>query len=107
VSEDEIAALAAAGMGGLEVDHPDHDPATRAALRELAASLGLLVTGSSDFHGDHKEGLELGANTTDPQQLAALLDQVTGCPLLGHGSSADAANVFRDPRVPGVGPVDR
>ena len=102
LSEDEIVALADAGLAGLEVEHPDHDEADRARLHALAGRLGLLTTGSSDFHGAHKEGLELGANTTDPDQLDALLDQITGAPLLGAGAGANAVDPFRDPRVPGV-----
>ena len=35
-------------------------------MRALAAELGLLVTGSSDFHGTHKT-VQLGAFTTAPE----------------------------------------
>ena len=63
--EDAIGAFAAAGLDGLEVDHPDHDEATRGRLRVLAGDLGLLVTGSSDYHGSVKS-TGLGANITDP-----------------------------------------
>ncbi|HEU4425817.1 MAG TPA: PHP domain-containing protein [Pilimelia sp.] len=65
VPDDLIAALAADGLVGLEADHPDHSPAERAHVRGLAAELGLVVTGSSDFHGDHKP-VALGAHTTAP-----------------------------------------
>jgi 3',5'-nucleoside bisphosphate phosphatase len=47
-----IAPLAAAGLDALEAAHGDHDAATVARYRALAADLGLLVTGGSDFHGD-------------------------------------------------------
>jgi predicted metal-dependent phosphoesterase TrpH len=47
-----IAPLAAAGLDALEARHSDHDAATEARYRALAADLGLLVTGGSDFHGD-------------------------------------------------------
>ena len=60
-----IAALAAAGLAGLEVDHRDHDPAEREHLRGLAAALGLLTTGASDYHGTGKLN-RLGENLTDP-----------------------------------------
>ncbi|HVE91201.1 MAG TPA: PHP domain-containing protein [Actinomycetota bacterium] len=43
--------LAQAGLGGLEVDHPDHQPPEREKLRTLASELGLVVTGGSDCHG--------------------------------------------------------
>jgi predicted metal-dependent phosphoesterase TrpH len=61
------------GLAGLEVDHQDHDATTRAELREVASALGLLQTGSSDFHGEGKLDCPLGANTTDPEQFAQLL----------------------------------
>jgi predicted metal-dependent phosphoesterase TrpH len=46
-----IAPLAAASLDAIEADHSDHDAPTRAHYRALAARLGLLVTGGSDFHG--------------------------------------------------------
>ena len=63
VPDELIAELAAAGLAGLEADHEDHSPAERAHVRALAAELGLLVTGSSDFHGTHKT-VQLGAFST-------------------------------------------
>ncbi|MFI9270514.1 PHP domain-containing protein [Kitasatospora sp. NPDC052896] len=77
VSEQVIRDLAAAGLGGLEVDHVDHDEETRAALRGLAAELGLFTTGSSDYHGSRKT-VGLGAFTTAPDAYQQLLDQATG-----------------------------
>lgn len=74
VSDDTIAALAGAGLAGLEVDHRDHDVATRAHLRDLASDLGLLVTGSSDYHGAGKTN-RLGENTTAPEVLEAIEEQ--------------------------------
>jgi 3',5'-nucleoside bisphosphate phosphatase len=53
------------GLDGLEVDHQDHDSDTRRRLRALAESLGLLATGSSDYHGTGKLDHDLGCNTTD------------------------------------------
>src|SRR5215207_4513824 len=38
------------GLDGIEVDHQDHDSDARRRLRELADGLGLLATGSSDYH---------------------------------------------------------
>lgn len=62
------------GLAGVEVDHEDHDTATRERLRGLARELDLVVTGSSDYHGLGKEGHDLGCNTTDPEQLERLLE---------------------------------
>jgi predicted metal-dependent phosphoesterase TrpH len=82
VGDDAIAAMAGAGLLGLEVDHPDHAPEERAHLRGLAAELGLIVTGSSDYHGSNKT-TPIGACTTDPEQLEALLDAGTGAAPFG------------------------
>ena len=40
VGDDAVAAMAEAGLMGMEVDHPDHAPDERAHLRGLAADLG-------------------------------------------------------------------
>jgi 3',5'-nucleoside bisphosphate phosphatase len=77
VTAEVIAELAAAGLGGVEVDHPDHGPDERAALRGLAGELGLLITGSSDYHGANKT-VRLGAETTDPEMLDRLTAKATG-----------------------------
>lgn len=61
-----IEEMAEAGLRALEVDHRDHDRSQREGLRDLAQSLGLLVTGSSDYHGAGKPNV-LGENTTAPE----------------------------------------
>lgn len=68
-----IAPLAAAGLDAIEVAHSDHDAATEARYRALAAELGLLVTGGSDFHGDtgHRAG-RLGRIGLAPADFDAL-----------------------------------
>jgi 3',5'-nucleoside bisphosphate phosphatase len=76
VGEDAISAMAAAGLGGLEVDHRDNPPEARTRLRALAGELGLLVTGASDYHGSGKEN-QLGENTTAPEVLDEILAQAT------------------------------
>jgi 3',5'-nucleoside bisphosphate phosphatase len=70
---DVLAALQEAGLTGVEVDHQDHDSAARSELRHAAATLGLVQTGSSDFHGEGKLDCPLGVNTTDPEQFEKLL----------------------------------
>ena len=77
-----IGDLAATGLAGIEVDHPDHDIDTRRRLRAIAAGLDLVVTGSSDHHGDGKgRAFELGSNTTAPEQLDRLIS-------LAHAASS-------------------
>jgi len=70
------------GLDGIEVDHHDHDLETRARLRQLAADLGLLATGSSDYHGTGKLDHDLGSNTTDPAVYHALVARL-GVPARG------------------------
>lgn len=72
VGDEVIEAMADAGLAGLEVDHRDNDPQAREHLRSLASRLGLLVTGSSDYHGAGKAN-PIGENTTDPDVLTEIL----------------------------------
>lgn len=72
VADEVIADLAATGLAGLEVDHVDHDEDARARLTGLAAELGLLMTGSSDFHGTNKR-VRLGEHMTHPGQYERLV----------------------------------
>jgi 3',5'-nucleoside bisphosphate phosphatase len=77
-----IADLADAGLFGLEADHEDHSPAERAHVRALAEELGLVVTGSSDFHGTHKT-VQLGDFSTAPEAYEKIVSAATGVPVLG------------------------
>ena len=77
LNSDSFAEMSAAGLNGIEVDHRDQDDRERARLREIALDLGLVMTGSSDFHGQGKMNI-LGEYTTDPAQwekLEAAADQ--------------------------------
>ena len=76
-TERRIEAMAAAGLGGLEVHHRDHDPDAVGRGLGLAARLGLFVTGSSDYHGAGKEN-RLGEYTTDPAVLAEIEARSSG-----------------------------
>jgi 3',5'-nucleoside bisphosphate phosphatase len=82
VPDSLIVELAAAGLFGLEADHSDHSPQERAHVRGLAATLGLVATGSSDFHGAHKT-VRLGQDTTPPEVLARIVDAASGVPPIG------------------------
>jgi hypothetical protein len=76
VGDDVIVAMAAAGLAGIEVDHPDHVEADRLHLRGLARDLGLIVTGSSDYHGSNKL-TRLGACLTDEAEYERLVAQAS------------------------------
>ncbi|MEU3738971.1 MULTISPECIES: PHP domain-containing protein [unclassified Streptomyces] len=90
VPEAAIAELAAAGLDGIEADHMDHEPATRTRLHGLATDLGLLATGSSDYHGSRKTCV-LGEFTTDPEIYGEITRRATGAfPVPGAGGSPAA-----------------
>ena len=76
-----IVELAAAGLFGLEADHEDHSVEQREQVRTLAGQLGLVVTGSSDFHGTHKT-VRLGAFLTEPAAYEKIVSAATGVPVL-------------------------
>ena len=80
-----IERMAAAGMRGLEVDHPDHPPEMRERYRTLAGELGLIATGGSDCHGTRYDPVRLGTSLCDPEAFAALRA------LAPHGSPAAPA----------------
>ncbi|MBB4686062.1 PHP domain-containing protein [Amycolatopsis jiangsuensis] len=77
ISEDTLAGLARRGLTGVEAQHPNHDPDTRVRTRELAAELGLVHTGSSDYHGTNKT-IALGQETTEPDQFEELVGRASG-----------------------------
>jgi predicted metal-dependent phosphoesterase TrpH len=66
-----FADLVAVGLNGVEVDHRDHSQIERAELRKVASELDLVITGSSDYHGQGKLN-SLGENLTDPAQWERL-----------------------------------
>ncbi|MGW4953896.1 PHP domain-containing protein [Streptomyces parvulus] len=87
VPESAIADLAAAGLDGIEIDHMDHDADTRARLRGVADELGLLATGSSDYHGSRKTCV-LGQYTTDPEVYGEITRRAFGAfPVPGAGGA--------------------
>ncbi|HUK71000.1 MAG TPA: PHP domain-containing protein [Streptosporangiaceae bacterium] len=84
LSTERLAELKAEGLAAVEVDHPDHDQAERAALRREASDLDLLVLGSSDDHGS-LTGHRIGCETTSPGEYERLRGLATGTkPLPGH-----------------------
>ena len=73
-----FARLHARGLGGVEIDHEENTPYGRDRLREIAADLGLIVTGSSDYHGRGMKPVSPGAHTTSPEMLDRIIAQATG-----------------------------
>jgi predicted metal-dependent phosphoesterase TrpH len=83
VSEKGFASLVEAGLMGVEIAHRENTRAGAERLRELAAKHDLIVTGSSDYHGEGKPN-RLGENSTDPEQLERIVAAATGwAPIAG------------------------
>jgi len=74
---DHVEELVDHGLGGLEAEHPDHDAADVRLMRDMAANLGLFVTGSSDYHGANKD-IGIGRFTTHPAALEELIARTSG-----------------------------
>jgi 3',5'-nucleoside bisphosphate phosphatase len=66
-----IEQMAANGMVGLEVRHPDHDEQMRAKYAAIADRLQLVPTASSDCHGE-RYGFRMGQERTDAETFAEL-----------------------------------
>jgi predicted metal-dependent phosphoesterase TrpH len=81
VPERLVAELAGAGLDGVEVAHPDHDPEQRDRLRAIARRLDLAVTGGSDDHGE-LTGDRIGCESTAPDDLEQLLAAASGTPVI-------------------------
>ncbi len=75
--EGVLDSLVEAGLFGLEIDHRDNPPIAREQLRSEALDRGLVITGSSDWHGAGKPNA-LGEHTSSVDALAAIVDEATG-----------------------------
>ena len=75
-----VRALCARGLSGLEVYHPRHTPAQIRRLDALARSLGLIVTGGSDFHGlpgQNAPGAGMALWTQKQTDFFMLIEQIS------------------------------
>lgn len=77
LTDDLLERMTDAGLVGLEAFHRDHGPEEVARATALAHRLGLVVTGSSDYHGSGKLN-RLGENTTTPEALAVIEARSSG-----------------------------
>jgi predicted metal-dependent phosphoesterase TrpH len=71
VPDELIEEMAAGGMAGLEVRHPDHDEEMRDRYAAMAARLDLLATAASDCHGE-RYAFRMGSERTDAETFAEL-----------------------------------
>jgi predicted metal-dependent phosphoesterase TrpH len=77
VSDEQIAGLAAVGLAGVEVFHPDQSDAERARLLALTRDLGLLASGGSDDHGA-LTGYRIGSELAAADVYQGLISSTTG-----------------------------
>ncbi|MEL4506059.1 PHP domain-containing protein [Luteococcus sp. H138] len=64
------------GLEGIEVNHPDHDERARELLFALGGRLGLIRTGSSDYHGLGKRNNPLGCENTRDTAYREILRRI-------------------------------
>lgn len=74
-----VAELVGYGLAGLEAIWSSHSQEQMRAYKALAAKMGLLTTGGSDFHGENKPDIHLGSgrrgNVQVPDSVLAALRQ--------------------------------
>jgi predicted metal-dependent phosphoesterase TrpH len=77
VSDAQIAGLAAVGLAGVEIFHPDQTDTERASLLALSHDLGLLASGGSDDHG-RLTGHRIGSEVAAADVYQSLISMTTG-----------------------------
>lgn len=75
--EEALEALVAAGLFGIEVDHPENREDAKPVLRARARRFGLVTTGSSDYHGTGKVN-RLGDGGTEDEIVEEIIRRATG-----------------------------
>jgi predicted metal-dependent phosphoesterase TrpH len=86
-----VATLAEAGLDGIEAYYSEHTPEQTGQYLELAAELGLAVTGGSDFHGDLNPAVRLGCgfgSLSVPDELLGELQRRAAERALSRGVGA-------------------
>jgi len=76
--DDVIRALIADGLGGFELDHRENMASGVAHLRGFVDAHGLIVTGSSDYHGLTGKPNRPGENTTAPAMVERIVRAASG-----------------------------
>ena len=73
-SADElIPGMVDSGLLGIEAYHADHTGEQRARYARMAAELGLIATGGTDYHGPQAHNPELGSIHVPEESVQALL----------------------------------
>jgi 3',5'-nucleoside bisphosphate phosphatase len=80
--------LIAIGLNGLEVHYRAYDQETVAGLRRIAASLRLVMTGGTDYHGDRESYAEAHAELWIPPDVEPAFRAGLTASRVGEGSAA-------------------
>lgn len=72
VDEGSIFSYIREGVQGIEAYHPSHKPETCKLYVKICRSAGLIATGGSDYHGEHRINNSLGSCTVDGQIVERL-----------------------------------
>lgn len=78
----KFGALVDRGLAGLEVHHEENTPFGQQRLAEIAAHYDLIITGSSDYHGDGMKPVLPGQHTTSPAMFDRIAAAGTGSPVV-------------------------
>lgn len=73
-----IAELTERGLDGIEVYHPSHPPAVEKKLRQIAEKYQLVLSGGSDYHGNHKNFSSMAGGTGGFCPPSSLLQALLG-----------------------------
>jgi predicted metal-dependent phosphoesterase TrpH len=76
-----LADLKSAGLKGIEVYYPEHNPEQEATYRRLALRNGLVITGGTDFHGSIKPHIHMGIGKGDLRVPYELMEPLKSCRL--------------------------
>ncbi|MFC1657243.1 PHP domain-containing protein [Candidatus Moduliflexota bacterium] len=74
--DDIIEYLVRLGIRGIEAYYPRHTAGETARYEKICRRYGLVATGGSDFHGEGKPEVVMGAATTPPRELSSLLNHL-------------------------------
>lgn len=86
-----VASLKDAGLQGLEVYYPEHTAQQIALLEKAAAAHDLLTTGGTDFHGELKPDISMGAGDGSLFVPFPLFEALLARKNLDSGWQAEAA----------------
>ncbi len=82
--ERTIERMVDAGLPAIEVWHSDHSATDSLRYLRLANKYGLLATGGSDYHGDHKPGVVLGRGAGNLNIPLSVLENLLEPPKLAR-----------------------